>query len=208
MVQTAEARRLTAYHESGHALVALNTRGATPVHKATIVPRGHALGMVSMVPHQDEYSTTKQQMLASIDVCMGGKAAEELIFGEDQVLLARGADCCPVPLTAGAEGLGSAGDLGRDQRPDERHPAGAPHGHGVRHELPDRAYVRAHREVGRGEEDDRLGGRPAAQGGVRARHQDAGKPTCPPVFCPDREQSLKGGRPQLCPCEGWTRFST
>lgn len=84
-MQTAEARRLTAYHESGHALVALNTPGATPIHKATIVPRGHALGMVSWLPHEDEYSVSKQQMLASIDVCMGGKAAEELIFGEDQV---------------------------------------------------------------------------------------------------------------------------
>ena len=85
LVQTVEARRLTAYHESGHALVAMFTPGARPVHKATIVPRGHALGMVSMVPHQDEYSITKQQMVAGIDVCMGGRVAEELIFGADQV---------------------------------------------------------------------------------------------------------------------------
>ena len=85
MVQTAEARRLTAYHEAGHALVALNTPGATPIHKATIVPRGHALGMVSMLPHQDEYSITLQQMRAGIDVSMGGRVAEELIFGADQV---------------------------------------------------------------------------------------------------------------------------
>jgi ATP-dependent metalloprotease len=53
--------------------------------QATIVPRGHALGMVSQVPDKDEYSTTRQQMLAHIDVCMGGKAAEALIFGEEQV---------------------------------------------------------------------------------------------------------------------------
>eukprot|EP00887_Chlorella_sp_A99_P000884 scaffold5.g884.t1 len=92
LTQTAEARRLTAYHEGGHALVALHTPGAKPIHKArgwggaaTIVPRGHALGMVSQVPDKDEYSTTKQQMLAHIDVCMGGKAAEELIFGEEYV---------------------------------------------------------------------------------------------------------------------------
>lgn len=52
--------------------------------QATIMPRGHALGMVSQVPDKDEYSTTKQQMLARMDVCMGGKAAEELIFGERQ----------------------------------------------------------------------------------------------------------------------------
>lgn len=53
----------------------------SPTAQATIVPRGHALGMVSQVPEKDEYSVTRQQMLAQIDVCMGGKAAEELIFG-------------------------------------------------------------------------------------------------------------------------------
>jgi ATP-dependent metalloprotease len=83
--QSVEARRLTAYHEGGHALVALFTPGAKPIHKATIVPRGHALGMVSQVPDKDEYSTTKQQMVAHIDVCMGGKVAEEMIFGSDFV---------------------------------------------------------------------------------------------------------------------------
>lgn len=85
LTQSEEARRLTAYHEGGHALVALHTPGAKPIHKATIVPRGHALGMVSQVPENDEYSTTKRQMLAHIDVCMGGKAAEELVFGPDAV---------------------------------------------------------------------------------------------------------------------------
>jgi ATP-dependent metalloprotease len=83
--QSTEARRLTAYHEGGHALVALYTPGAKPIHKATIVPRGHALGMVSQVPDKDEYSTTKQQMMAHIDVCMGGKVAEEIIFGPEFV---------------------------------------------------------------------------------------------------------------------------
>lgn len=85
LAQTDEARKLTAYHEGGHALVALFTPGAKPIHKATIVPRGHALGMVLQLPDKDEYSTTRQQMMAHIDVCMGGKAAEELIFGEDFV---------------------------------------------------------------------------------------------------------------------------
>ena len=83
--QSLEARRLTAYHEGGHALVALYTPGAKPIHKATIIPRGHALGMVSQVPDTDEYSTTKQQMMAHIDVCMGGKVAEEMIFGPEFV---------------------------------------------------------------------------------------------------------------------------
>ena len=83
--QSLEARRLTAYHEGGHALVALYTPGAKPIHKATIIPRGHALGMVSQVPDKDEYSTTKQQMMAHIDVCMGGKVAEEMVFGPEFV---------------------------------------------------------------------------------------------------------------------------
>ncbi|GIL57192.1 hypothetical protein Vafri_12491, partial [Volvox africanus] len=83
--RTLEARRRTAFHEAGHALVALLTPGASPIHKATIVPRGHALGMVMQVGREDEFSINRQQMLARIRVCMGGTVAEELVFGSDQV---------------------------------------------------------------------------------------------------------------------------
>ncbi|EMS48582.1 ATP-dependent zinc metalloprotease FTSH 9, chloroplastic/mitochondrial [Triticum urartu] len=79
------ANLLTAYHESGHAIVALNTKGAHPIHKATILPRGSALGMVTQLPSQDETSISKKQLLARLDVCMGGRVAEELIFGEENV---------------------------------------------------------------------------------------------------------------------------
>lgn len=77
--------QLTAYHESGHAVVAFNTAGAHPIHKATITPRGNALGMVSQIPEKDETSVSKVQMLARLDVAMGGRVAEELIFGTEQV---------------------------------------------------------------------------------------------------------------------------
>ncbi|CAN1189387.1 ATP-dependent zinc metalloprotease FTSH 11, chloroplastic/mitochondrial [Linum perenne] len=80
-----ESKKLTAYHESGHAIVALNTEGAHPIHKATIMPRGSALGMVTQLPSDDETSISKKQLLARLDVCMGGRVAEELIFGKDHV---------------------------------------------------------------------------------------------------------------------------
>ncbi|GAB2293970.1 ATP-dependent zinc metalloprotease FTSH 11, chloroplastic/mitochondrial [Dionaea muscipula] len=80
-----ENKKLTAYHESGHAIVAFNTEGAHPIHKATIMPRGSALGMVTQLPSSDETSVSKKQLLARLDVCMGGRVAEEMIFGQDHV---------------------------------------------------------------------------------------------------------------------------
>lgn len=75
----------TAYHEGGHALVALYTDGAMPLHKVTCVPRGHALGYTSMLPENDRTSITLKEYLASIDVSMGGRVAESLIYGPENV---------------------------------------------------------------------------------------------------------------------------
>jgi ATP-dependent metalloprotease len=76
---------MTAYHEGGHALVALLTDGCDPLYKATIMPRGHALGITFQLPEMDKVSETKKNLEARIDVCMGGKVAEQLIYGEDGV---------------------------------------------------------------------------------------------------------------------------
>ncbi|GMH08915.1 hypothetical protein Nepgr_010755 [Nepenthes gracilis] len=87
-----ESKKLTAYHESGHAIVAFNTEGAHPIHKATIMPRGSALGMVTQLPSSDETSVSKKQLLARLDVCMGGRVAEELIFGQDHITTGASSD--------------------------------------------------------------------------------------------------------------------
>ncbi|XP_042066253.1 ATP-dependent zinc metalloprotease FTSH 11, chloroplastic/mitochondrial-like [Salvia splendens] len=92
MFLSEDSKKLTAYHESGHAIVALNTEGAHPIHKATIMPRGSALGMVTQLPSNDETSISKKQLLARLDVCMGGRVAEELIFGKDHVTTGASSD--------------------------------------------------------------------------------------------------------------------
>ncbi|MBN9480139.1 MAG: ATP-dependent zinc metalloprotease FtsH [Bordetella sp.] len=85
MAMNEEERRLTAYHEAGHAIVAINVKMADPVHKATIVPRGRALGMVMQLPEGDRYSMKFQQMIDRIAIMAGGRVAEELIFGPESI---------------------------------------------------------------------------------------------------------------------------
>ncbi|XP_038906941.1 ATP-dependent zinc metalloprotease FTSH 11, chloroplastic/mitochondrial [Benincasa hispida] len=92
MFLSEESKKLTAYHESGHAIVAFNTEGAHPIHKATIMPRGSALGMVTQLPSSDETSISKKQLLARLDVCMGGRVAEEIIFGQDHITTGASSD--------------------------------------------------------------------------------------------------------------------
>ncbi len=85
MVMSDEEKRLTAYHESGHAIVALHCPASDPIHKATIIPRGRALGMVMRLPEGDRISISREKLEADITVAMGGRIAEELIFGRAKV---------------------------------------------------------------------------------------------------------------------------
>ncbi|MBA4000218.1 ATP-dependent zinc metalloprotease FtsH [Brevundimonas sp.] len=85
MAMNEEEKKLTAYHEAGHAIVAMNVKMADPVHKATIVPRGRALGMVMQLPEGDRYSMKYRQMVDRIAIMAGGRVAEELIFGKDNI---------------------------------------------------------------------------------------------------------------------------
>ena len=87
-----EEKKLTAYHEGGHALVALEVEGSDPIHKATIIPRGRALGMVMRLPERDQLSLTRQKMQADLAVAFGGRLAEELIFGHDMVTTGASSD--------------------------------------------------------------------------------------------------------------------
>ena len=85
MVMTEDEKKMTAYHEAGHAIVAVHEPASDPIHKATIIPRGRALGMVMRLPERDNYSYHRDKMHANLAVSMGGRVAEELIFGHDKV---------------------------------------------------------------------------------------------------------------------------
>jgi len=92
MVMTDDEKRLTAYHEAGHAVVALHCPASDPIHKATIIPRGRALGMVMRLPEGDRISLAREQIYADLRVACGGRIAEELIFGEERVTTGASSD--------------------------------------------------------------------------------------------------------------------
>jgi cell division protease FtsH len=85
LVMSEAEKRMTAYHEGGHALCAMHEPECDPVHKATIIPRGRALGLVMSLPEGDRYSKSKSKLLAELTMAMGGRAAEEIVFGPDKV---------------------------------------------------------------------------------------------------------------------------
>jgi cell division protease FtsH len=92
MVMTEDEKRLTAYHEAGHALVGLFVEGCDPLHKVTIIPRGRALGVTMSLPERDRYTYSLYELKAKIAMMFGGRIAEELIFGKDRVTTGAGND--------------------------------------------------------------------------------------------------------------------
>lgn len=100
MVMSEDEKKLTAYHEAGHALVALHEPASDPVHKATIVPRGRALGVVMRLPERDRLSMAREKLYADLAVAMGGRVAEELIFGYEKVTTGASSDISMATSTA------------------------------------------------------------------------------------------------------------
>jgi len=92
MAMSEQEKKLTAYHEAGHAIVALHEPASDPIHKATIIPRGRALGMVMRLPEGDRLSVSKEKLHADLAVAMGGRIAEELIFGAEKVTTGASSD--------------------------------------------------------------------------------------------------------------------
>lgn len=92
MVMTEEEKKLTAFHEAGHAIVALHEPESDPIHKATIIPRGRALGLVMRLPEGDRISMSRAKLKADLSVAMGGRIAEELIFGAEKVTTGASSD--------------------------------------------------------------------------------------------------------------------
>ncbi|MCH7635512.1 MAG: cell division protein FtsH, partial [Proteobacteria bacterium] len=101
MVMTEDEKKLTAYHEAGHALVALHAPGHDPLHKVTIIPRGRALGMTLALPERDRYGYTKKELDAKLMMMFGGRVAEEIVFGKNNV------------TTGAADDIRQATDLAR-----------------------------------------------------------------------------------------------
>ena len=92
MVMTEDEKKLTAYHEAGHAIVAIYSPASDPIHKATIIPRGRALGMVMRLPEGDRVSMAKDKLYADLRVACGGRIAEEMIFGSEKVTTGASSD--------------------------------------------------------------------------------------------------------------------
>jgi cell division protease FtsH len=135
MVMTEDEKKLTAYHEAGHAIVGLNVPQHDPIHKATIIPRGRALGLVLSLPERDQLSVTYTKYTSKIAMAMGGRVAEELVFGMDNVTSGAASDIQQVSKIARAmvTQFGYAEELGFvDYANEQQSPLGA-YGGGTTH---------------------------------------------------------------------------
>ena len=123
MVMTEDEKKLTAYHEAGHAIVGLNVPQHDPIHKATIIPRGRALGLVLSLPERDQLSVTYTKYTSKIAMAMGGKVAEELIFGKENVTSGAASDIQQVSRIARAmvTQFGMSDELGNIDYANEQH---------------------------------------------------------------------------------------
>merc|ERR1712072_660504 len=93
MIMSENEKKITAYHEAGHAITAIYMKeNSDPIHKATIIPRGRALGMVVRLPESDRVSLTQARLLADLAIAMGGRVAEEIIFGENKITTGASSD--------------------------------------------------------------------------------------------------------------------
>ncbi|PWE29465.1 cell division protein FtsH [Maritimibacter sp. 55A14] len=135
MVMTEDEKKLTAYHEAGHAIVGLNVPQHDPIHKATIIPRGRALGLVMSLPERDQLSVTYTKYKSKIAMAMGGRVAEELIFGKENVTSGAASDIQQVSKIARAmvTQFGFAKELGYIDYANEQQSFLGPYGGGTNH---------------------------------------------------------------------------
>ncbi|WP_340254328.1 ATP-dependent zinc metalloprotease FtsH [Roseobacter sp. HKCC-CH-9208] len=135
MVMTEDEKRLTAYHEAGHAVVGLNVPQHDPIHKATIIPRGRALGLVLSLPERDQLSVSYTKYTSKIAMAMGGRVAEELVFGKENVTSGAASDIQQVSRIARAmvTQFGYAEELGYVDYANEQQSYLGSYGGGTNH---------------------------------------------------------------------------
>ncbi len=135
MVMSEDEKKLTAYHEAGHAIVGLNVPQHDPIHKATIIPRGRALGLVLSLPERDQLSVSWTKYTSKIAMAMGGRVAEELVFGKENVTSGAASDIQQVSRIARAmvTQFGYAEELGYVDYANEQQSHLGPYGGGTTH---------------------------------------------------------------------------
>jgi cell division protease FtsH len=151
LVMTPEEKRMTAYHEAGHALVRIHETASDPIHKATIIPRGGALGMVVSMPERDNYSYHRDKMYADLASVMGGRVAEEVIFGYDKVSSGASGDIKQATKLARAMVLrwGMSDELGPLEYEDQQGDGFLGYAQAVRHSMSNETALLIDNEIKR-----------------------------------------------------------